>query len=121
MILPRSENAPETFLPDYQEVGVGVRKPNNTFCQSLMHTFNGAITSTSANKSGMEPAKTVDEILAQLGEEANLIDLVIDAGELPPSKPSTVVGFVDGKLEVFREGAISREELETAITEVQPL
>jgi tRNA A37 threonylcarbamoyladenosine synthetase subunit TsaC/SUA5/YrdC len=40
-----------------------------------------------------------------------MIDLVVDAGELPERKPSTVVDVSDGESKILREGAISASEI----------
>ena len=85
-----------------------VRIPDNQFCLDLAKEFNNPYTTTSANLSGAAAGRSVPEILAQLGEEASLIDLVIDAGELPERAPSTIVDVSGDDLLVVREGAIPR-------------
>lgn len=85
----------------------GFRIPDHAFCQSLLHAFGKPITATSANAAGKEPtSQTLGAILAQLGPAVSLIDLAIDGGELPPSKPSTVVDMSGGGMKVLREGAV---------------
>lgn len=83
-----------------------IRIPKQDFCLELARTFNNPYTTTSANLSGATTATSVKEILAQLGENASLIDLVIDAGILPACLPSTVVSVVSGYPSVLRQGAI---------------
>lgn len=83
-----------------------IRIPDNRFCLDLAHAFGRPYTTTSANCAGMEPARDVASILKQLGEKAGMIDLVIDAGELPLKAPSTVVDVSSGEVQVLREGAI---------------
>ena len=61
----------------------GFRIPDNDFCIALARAFDGPITATSANKSGAKPGQTVPKILAQLGDAASDIGLVIDAGDPP--------------------------------------
>lgn len=106
LVLDRNPDAPETFLPDYAETGVGMRNPDHPLCQALVQTFDGVITSTSANRSGHAPGVTVDDVLAQLGDDAKLIDMVIDGGRLHASPPSTVVDCRGNEVKVLREGAI---------------
>lgn len=89
--------------------GIGtfcIRIPDNTFCLDLAKEFGKPYTTTSANPAGKAPARDVKKILEQLGEKADLIDLVIDAGELPEKPPSTVVDVSSGAPIVLREGAI---------------
>jgi L-threonylcarbamoyladenylate synthase len=89
---------------------IGIRIPQNKFCLDLARAF-GPYTTTSANVAGAADLRSVPEILAQLGERASLIDLIIDAGELPERKPSTVVDVCSGEAHMLREGAISAAEI----------
>lgn len=89
---------------------IGIRIPDNDLCLRLASAF-GPYTTTSANISGIRNERSVEAILAQLGERASMIDLVIDAGELPERKPSTVVDVSSGATEILREGAIWASEI----------
>ncbi len=70
--------------------------------------LGGPITGTSANTSGMPPAKTPEEVLSYFPK----IDAVLDDGPTRGSKPSTLVSVVGGTLKVLREGAVSKDLLE---------
>lgn len=85
----------------------GFRIPNSEFCLNLAREFGRPYTTTSANLAGADPLRSAEKILAQLDEHASLIDLVIDAGELPKRLPSTIVNVCEGRIEVLREGAVS--------------
>ena len=89
----------------------GFRIPDNEFCIALTRSFGGPVTATSANTSGLPSARRVDDILAQLGASAEKIDLVIDAGELPERKPSTVVDLSGAGPDILREGAVPAAEI----------
>lgn len=78
---------------------------------ALSRVFDGPITATSANRSGEKPERTVEKILKQLGGSASGIDLVVDAGELPPREPSTVVDITNVSPLIVREGGISAPEV----------
>ncbi len=97
----------------------GFRIPDNDFCKMLATVFDGPITATSANKSGHKPERKVGRILAQLGKEAALVDVVIDAGELPLRQPSTVVDMTKDRPLIIREGAIAASDFWNAIREEQ--
>lgn len=73
---------------------LGVRMPNSKFTQCLLGIFNGPITTPSANRSGGKTPYSITEV----GRELNLegVDLVIDGGELPEVKPSTIVDISRG-------------------------
>jgi L-threonylcarbamoyladenylate synthase len=99
---------------------IGIRIPNSDFCRSLASEFGLPYTTTSANKSGEKPERVVSAILQQFGSGAHLIDLVIDAGELPERLPSTVVDVSSGEVALVREGAISSKAVADAIVEKMP-
>jgi len=82
---------------------IGLRLPDSPIARLLARGLGGAIIGTSANKSGMPPARTVQEAMSMLGEQ---VDLYIDGGPTPLSRPSTVVLIEDGRVKVLREGAI---------------
>ena len=89
----------------------GFRIPANDLCIEIARTFDAPFTATSANKSGVAPSRSFDETIERLADRADLIDLAIDAGELVPSLPSTVVDISSGNLVILREGAISAEKV----------
>jgi L-threonylcarbamoyladenylate synthase len=70
---------------------------------------------SSANPSGEADAKRVEDVDERIREG---VDLILDAGELPGT-PSTVIDLThyhrDGRFEIVREGAISRQTIEDAL------
>lgn len=71
---------------------LGIRIPAYPLIIDIIKDFGHAITSTSANASGKKRPYTIQDIFAGLSEkQKSLIDLVIDAGELPKNEPSIVV------------------------------
>ncbi len=97
----------------------GIRIPNNQFCMRLIETFGGPITTTSANISGMMPARTIEEILEQLAEKTELLSLAIDAGELAARIPSTIVDCSGERPVIVREGVITATEIWDALGELE--
>lgn len=114
-VTPLAQTLADTFLPGKLTIVLSttfaLRVPANVFCLALTNAFDKPFTATSANKAGQEPEHSVDAILAQLGEAAENIDLIIDAGELPPSAPSTVVDAREMAPIIVREGAVSSAEI----------
>lgn len=90
---------------------IGLRIPKHEFCEKLARAYNGPITTTSANISGLPTKRTVEDIIWHFGKNISHVDLVIDAGELPESPPSTVVRCTDETPYVLREGAIPKAAL----------
>lgn len=88
---------------------IGIRIPDNDFCLALAREFDGPITTTSANRAGEDSLSTAKAILDQLGDNAEMIDLVIDAGELPLRAPSSVVDLSGERPVILREGAIASD------------
>lgn len=65
----------------------------------------GPVTGTSANREGLPPCCTAEDVQQSLGDR---VDLIVDAGPTPGGSPSTVID-VQGPIRIVREGAITRE------------
>ena len=103
VILEKSENT-----PDYLTSGmptVGIRVPDNEiFAEICKNIEGGVLATTSANISGEPPALTYDEAVKYIGDK---VDLVIPSdGCEAQGTASTVVGFKDGNVVVYRQGEI---------------
>jgi len=101
------------------EGGVAVRWTPHRSLQRLIMAHGGPITSTSANRPGVPPAMTADEILTQWTDavvRAKL--LVLDGGRLKESAPSTVVDCTGRRPRVIRPGAISAAELKERVPDL---
>ena len=64
----------------------------------------GPVTGTSANREGMPPPRTAEEVQDNLGDE---LSLIIDAGPTPGGPASTVID-VRGPIRIIRDGSIER-------------
>jgi L-threonylcarbamoyladenylate synthase len=82
---------------------VGVRVPADADVRELLRVCGGALTATSANPSGSEPARSAKEVIEYFGERINL---VIDGGEVTATEPSTVLDVTVSPPRVVREGAV---------------
>ncbi|HYK19444.1 MAG TPA: L-threonylcarbamoyladenylate synthase [Pyrinomonadaceae bacterium] len=81
---------------------VGVRVPADDDVRELVRACGGALTATSANASGREPARSAKEVRDYFGEA---IDLVIDRGEVTATEPSTVLDATTTPMRIVRRGA----------------
>lgn len=85
---------------------IGLRIPNCDFARDLMR-LTGPLATTSANLSGMPPAKNI----AEFAELHNRLDLIIDGGQVRGGVPSSVIRCDCEPALILREGAIPAEEL----------
>lgn len=91
---------------------IAIRIPDCAICLSLIKTCGFPIVSTSANRSGEEPATTAKEVFEIFGDQ---LDLIIDGGQTPSRTPSTVLDITRSPVRIIREGAISKLELNTVL------
>ena len=90
---------------------VGVRVPNDTFVLELLRRLRRPLAMTSANISGRPAHTRIADVLSDFQGEKN-IDLVIDGGDLPEGRASTVVDFTVSPPHIIREDPIERAHLE---------
>ncbi|GAB4140103.1 MAG: hypothetical protein Fur0024_0980 [Patescibacteria group bacterium] len=87
---------------------VGVRIPDYDLILEISKDFGRAFTATSSNPSGGKRPYSVQDVLDQLSEkQKKLVDLILDAGELPKNPPSTVIDTTVGEVSVLRSGKIN--------------
>ena len=94
--------------PDYLTSGmptVGIRVPDNqTFAEICKNIDGGVLATTSANLSGEPSALTYEEAVKYIGDK---VDAVIPSyGFEAQGRASTVIGFKDDEVVVFRQGEI---------------
>ncbi len=83
---------------------IGLRVPGNNVTRRLLAFLGIALTGTSANQSGRESPRTTQQAVAAVGD---LVDLILDAGDSPGGKPSTIVDVTGRHPRIIREGAVS--------------
>lgn len=87
---------------------IGIRISSHPIAQALTERLGRPLTTTSANLSGFPPSLNVEHLKSYFGEK---IDLIVDAGELDPSRGSTVVDVTEEKLVIIREGDIAADTI----------
>jgi tRNA threonylcarbamoyl adenosine modification protein (Sua5/YciO/YrdC/YwlC family) len=98
-VLPSTKLVPKIMVT--KQKTVGIRVPDNNICLSLIEALGNPILTTSATLDEEGPPLTeAYEFDERLG---NMVDLVIDGGNLYPD-PSTVVSFTGNEPEVLRQG-----------------
>lgn len=89
---------------NYSSNTIAIRIPNNNLLLKILLEFKKPILQTSANLSGLHPAKNVDEIQKQFKNNFVKPDLIIDGGELTNSLNSTIVDLTKKPYRILRNG-----------------
>ncbi|MEK7537093.1 MAG: L-threonylcarbamoyladenylate synthase [Patescibacteria group bacterium] len=90
---------------------VALRVPNYPFVDRLLGHFGYPLTATSANISGEEASRKISEVIDLFKENYYKPDLVIDAGDLPESEPSTILDLTTDRPKILRVGPVKPETL----------
>lgn len=104
IVVTRQTNLPANLSPDQT---IGVRLPDHPFARQLLQ-ITGPLATTSANLSGKANPYSANDVIQQLDGQ---VDLILDGGLVVGGVPSTVVGWNSEDLKIFRQGAISEEEI----------
>ena len=102
-------------LPHFISAGTGniaIRISRHAFVRRLFDFLSKPITSTSANISGRENLLSFDEIYETFKSK---VELIVDSGNIPQSKGSTVIDLTVNPALLIREGDISGERLKEFI------
>ena len=82
---------------------IGLRIPNYKLINILLKELNKPLTGTSANISGKPASTKIKEVLKQFENKKHQPDLIIDAGNLPKSLPSTIIDLTKQPPKILRE------------------
>lgn len=114
-ILPKKSVIPNIVTAD--KPNVGLRIPDYELTEKLMAKFGYPLISTSANMSEMgddnanSPAHIIETFKPRMWQP----DLMLDAGELPISPPSTIIDFSSVKPKILRVGPVKPKQLEVIL------
>ena len=103
VVLEKSENTPDYLTSGMPTVGIRV-PDNHTFAEVCKNIEGGVLATTSANISGEPPALTYEEAVKYIGDKVDLV--VPSEGYEAQGLASTVVGFKEGEVVIFRQGEI---------------
>ena len=110
LVFPKKPALPDTVT--FSLDSVGLRIPDNDIALQLISLSGGLLIGSSANRTGEEPPRTVQEISGELKE---MVDVVLDGGSTAQGRPSTVADLTSEKPRVLREGPISLKEILDAL------
>ena len=91
---------------------MGLRIPNNQFVLLLIRLSVDLLVESSANRTGEESLRAVQEISEEL---KGRVDVILDGGAAAQGIPSTVVDLSLEKPRILREGSISLKMLLDAL------
>ena len=80
-----------------------VRVPDNRFLRDLLSALDRPLYSTSVNRAGSPPLRSVEEMRRELEEE---VDAIYDAGNQAPGAPSTLLDITQRPFAILRQGAV---------------
>lgn len=109
VVLPKKDVIPKVVTAGHKTLGI--RIPNYPFIDRLLGRFGYPLTATSANISGEEPTGDINKVIVSFQDKIWKPDLIIDAGVLPPSEPSTILDLSHVKPKILRVGPSKPEQL----------
>lgn len=87
---------------------IGIRLSSDPVATILARNLSGAMTATSANRSGASECASAREVLESLGDT---VDAVLDWGRTPGGAGSTIVDTTTDPPEIIREGIVPSAEI----------
>ncbi len=102
----------ECRIPDIvtaKKDNIGIRMTSGKVAKELIEKAGVPIVAPSANLSGKPTGVKIEEIRKDLGDK---VDYILDYGDIENREVSTVVRVENEKINILRQGAISREELQ---------
>lgn len=110
LLLSPHPNLPVTLLGNTERIGV--RWPDSPLSQGLALRVGGAITASSANRSGAAATLSAAEVAAQLVPD---VDLVLDAGSANERQVSTLLDITVEPPRMIRAGKIPQSAIESVL------
>lgn len=109
LVLPRRAGLPEGISDNE---GIAVRVPDHALARELIRAVGGALPTTSANRSGGQPATTAAEALRIFDGQ---VAVVLDGGPARLGLASTIVDCTGISPRVLRQGPISEADVAATI------
>ena len=93
---------------------VGIRIPDNKVALELIRQAERPIIATSANLHSHPDAVNVQDAVRDFGET---VPYYLDSGACTLGKPSTIVWIMDDEVEIIRQGAITKQQIEGVLND----
>jgi len=92
---------------------IGLRVSSHPIAREIVKKLKRPLTATSANLSGAPECVKASEVAEQIGD---IIDAIVDLGNTPGMKGSTIIDVTCDPPVILREGAISRKTIGKCVT-----
>ena len=109
IIVKKKDNVPDIVTANSHKVGI--RIPDHPVAMQIIKR-TGPIVATSANLHSKPDTVKMEDARKDLGDA---VSAYIDGGPCPLGKPSTIVWLMDGEVEIIRQGAITKKQIEDAL------
>ena len=113
LLLPKKNSIADIVTSGLPQVAV--RIPNHPLTLQLLKSLDFPLAAPSANPFGYVSPTTAKHVETQLGGQ---IDYILDGGVCEVGIESTIVGFEDGKITVYRLGGLALEDIEKVVGKV---
>jgi L-threonylcarbamoyladenylate synthase len=111
MVLPRRPRVPDAVTGGRDTVGL--RVPDHQLAQQLCAAIGG-LAAPSANRFGKVSPTTAAHVLADLGDDAD----VLDGGPCAVGVESTIVELTSARPTILRPGGISADQLDAVLSDL---
>jgi L-threonylcarbamoyladenylate synthase len=98
----------KTVLDILNQKEVSFRIPANPIALALVRKLKKPITAPSANPRGLQPAYSFRKVLEYFNGK---VDVIIDSGTLPKTKPSTIIDMKENYPKLIRKGPIKLSKI----------
>jgi L-threonylcarbamoyladenylate synthase len=110
LVLRRSPGVPDEVTGGRDTVGL--RVPDQPVAQALLTRFGGGVAAPSANRFGRVSPTTADHVRADLDGD---VDVILDGGPCRVGLESTIVDCTEDDPVILRQGALTREAIESVL------
>lgn len=113
LILEKSNLISDTITSGLDRVAI--RMPNHRTTLDLIEELGSPLAAPSANKFKKTSPTSKEHVFDEFGEEV----FILDGGESNIGIESTVVGIFDNKIEIYRPGMITKEEIQKVLPNIE--
>lgn len=114
LLLPKRSSIPDLVTSGLDTVAV--RIPNHPLALALLAQLDFPLAAPSANPFGYISPTSAQHVAEQLGDR---IPYILDGGECQVGIESTIVGFENDEVIVYRKGGLAIEEIEKVVGKVR--